>query len=168
MLGCKCSVAEGRHLYSNASNQNCCYIYKMKMFKSICWRKAKGFSKSRCQNHKIINNQFLPKLWLERVLNWVNNCWKRGRCARSFLALTTHTFYKSNKSNKNKNKNETDIKLGEIHVIIWTNVFSRKRGRGAGSLLALTFHTKTSIFKIPSTGSHFFQRSNYIPNGIKA
>ena len=67
-----------------------------------CWRKAKGFSKSRCQNQKIINNQFLPKLWLERVLNWVNNCWKRGRCARSFLALTTHTFYKSNRYNIKK------------------------------------------------------------------
>ena len=38
-------------------------------------------------------------------------------------------------------------------------------------LLALTPHTKaflTSILQIPSTGSRFFHRSNYIPNGITA
>lgn len=38
-------------------------------------------------------------------------------------------------------------------------------------LLALTPHTKTfltSIPQIPSTGSPFFHRSNYIPNGITA
>ena len=149
MLGCKCSVAEGRRLYSYALKQNCSSRFPFILIQIILPPHTLVL--------RLMKKTYLPERESEPIL-----------VPYISLHICSH-----NKNSWACSKQVEELKISGKAVNIKPFELRQQlcETRAWCWLLALTPHTKaflTSIPQIPSTGSRFFHRSNYIQNEITA